>query len=144
MKKLNKKGFTLVEMLVVIAIIAVLVAIIIPTTSSATTKAAAATNAANLRSVLAEATTDYLAGTEDTSGFVEYHPDATGDGKFVVTSTAPVSKKCGTIYNSEKETITVKLNSDNTISVYFGTTATHDITYFSTIADTGKEPTSST
>ena len=54
MKKLNKKGFTLVEMLVVIAIIAVLVAIIVPTTSSATNKAKAAANAANLRSVKAE------------------------------------------------------------------------------------------
>ena len=54
MKKLNKKGFTLVEMLVVIAIIAVLVAIIVPTTSSATNKAKAATNAANLRTAQAE------------------------------------------------------------------------------------------
>lgn len=48
----NKKGFTLIEMLVVIAIIAVLVAIVIPTVTSATTKAEAATDAANLRSVL--------------------------------------------------------------------------------------------
>jgi prepilin-type N-terminal cleavage/methylation domain-containing protein len=62
MKKLNKKGFTLIEMLVVIAIIAVLVAIIIPTVSSATTKAAAATDAANLRSFKAEITTAYLSG----------------------------------------------------------------------------------
>ena len=48
----NKKGFTLIEMLVVIAIIAVLVAIVIPTVSNATTKAEAATDAANLRNVL--------------------------------------------------------------------------------------------
>ena len=54
MKKFNKKGFTLVEMLVVIAIIAVLVSIIIPTVSSSTAKAAAAANAANLRSIKAE------------------------------------------------------------------------------------------
>ena len=66
MKKLtNKKGFTLIEMLVVIAIIAVLVAIIIPVVSSATVKAAAATDAANLRSFKAEITTAYLSG--DTS-----------------------------------------------------------------------------
>ncbi len=63
MKKLtNKKGFTLIEMLVVIAIIAVLVAIIIPVVSSATVKAAAATDAANLRSFKAEITTAYLSG----------------------------------------------------------------------------------
>ena len=48
----NKKGFTLIEMLVVIAIIAVLISIVIPTVSSVTTKAEAATDAANLRSVL--------------------------------------------------------------------------------------------
>lgn len=56
MKKLNKKGFTLIEMLVVIAIIAILVAVIVPTVTSATGKAKAATDAANLRSALAEAT----------------------------------------------------------------------------------------
>lgn len=50
----NKKGFTLIEMLVVIAIIAVLVAIIIPTVLSSTDKAAAATDAANLRNVLGQ------------------------------------------------------------------------------------------
>ena len=48
----NKKGFTLIEMLVVIAIIAVLVSVIIPTVTSATTKAQAAADAANLRSIL--------------------------------------------------------------------------------------------
>ena len=64
MKKLNKKGFTLVEMLVVIAIIAILVAIIIPTTTSATTKAKAATDAANLRSALATATIKSLDGAD--------------------------------------------------------------------------------
>lgn len=61
LKKLNNKGFTLIEMLVVIAIIAVLVAIAIPTVTSATDKAAAATNAANLRSYKAAVTTAYLA-----------------------------------------------------------------------------------
>ena len=67
MNKMNKKGFTLIEMLVVIAIIAVLVSIIIPTVTSATDKAAAAANAANLRSVKAEIVTSYL--TNDTSRY---------------------------------------------------------------------------
>lgn len=48
----NKKGFTLIEMLVVIAIIAVLVAIVIPTVTTSNHKAEAATDAANLRGVL--------------------------------------------------------------------------------------------
>ena len=50
----NKKGFTLIEMLVVIAIIAILVSIVIPTVSSATNKAKAAADAANLRVVYSE------------------------------------------------------------------------------------------
>ena len=65
MTKMNKKGFTLIEMLVVIAIIAVLVSIIIPTVTSATDKAEAASIAANLRSVKAEIVTAML--TEDTT-----------------------------------------------------------------------------
>lgn len=76
MKKLtNKKGFTLIEMLVVIAIIAVLVAIIIPVVSSATTKAAAATDAANMRSLKAEIVTAYLS-------------DGAGEGKAISIGTA--------------------------------------------------------
>jgi len=47
----NKKGFSLIEMLIVIAIVAALVSIIVPTVQEATLKSRAATNAANLRSV---------------------------------------------------------------------------------------------
>jgi prepilin-type N-terminal cleavage/methylation domain-containing protein len=64
MKKMNKKGFTLIEMLAVIAIIAVLVAIVIPTVSSATEKAKEAADVANIRSAVAEITTNALSGAE--------------------------------------------------------------------------------
>lgn len=47
--KNNKKGFTLIEMMIVIAIVAVLVSVIIPIMNGSTDRAAAATNAANLR-----------------------------------------------------------------------------------------------
>ena len=66
-KRLNKKGFTLIEMLVVIAIIAVLVAVIIPVVVSASTKANAATDAANLRSVLGQANSLLMANNADGS-----------------------------------------------------------------------------
>lgn len=66
-KRLDKKGFTLIEMLVVIAIIAVLIAIIIPTVTAATTKANAATDAANLRSVLGQANSLLMANNADGS-----------------------------------------------------------------------------
>ena len=50
----SKKGFTLIEMLVVIAIIAILVAVVIPVVNNSTDKAKAAVDAANLRAVYAE------------------------------------------------------------------------------------------
>lgn len=50
----NKKGFTLMEMLIVVAIIAVLVAIAIPTFSGALTKSKEATDVANVRAAYAE------------------------------------------------------------------------------------------
>lgn len=51
--KNNKKGFTLIEMMAVIAIIAILVGIMVPQVVSYRTKANAATNAANLRAIKA-------------------------------------------------------------------------------------------
>ncbi len=54
MKKNNKKGFTLAELLIVVAIIAVLVAISIPVFTSQLEKARESTDAANIRSAYAE------------------------------------------------------------------------------------------
>ena len=55
MKKLNnKKGFTLMEMLIVVAIIAVLVAIAIPVFNGALTKSKEAADVANVRALYAE------------------------------------------------------------------------------------------
>ena len=58
--KMNKKGFTLIEMLVVIAIIAVLVSIVIPVVGNSTEKAELAADAANIRAAVAEVTTRQL------------------------------------------------------------------------------------
>lgn len=49
--KNNKKGFTLIEMLAVIAVVAILVTIMVPILSGSSQKAACATNAANLRGI---------------------------------------------------------------------------------------------
>ena len=68
--KVNKKGFTLIEMLVVIAIIAVLVSIVIPTVSSATTKAKAATDAANLRAALGGLNVEILLNQDVAEEFI--------------------------------------------------------------------------
>ena len=61
MKKLtNKKGFTLMEMLIVVAIIVVLVAIAIPVFTGQIEKANQATDAANVRAAYAEAVVSAL------------------------------------------------------------------------------------
>ena len=54
MNKSNKKGFTLAELLIVVAIIAVLVAIAIPVFTSQMEKAREAVDAANLRAAYAQ------------------------------------------------------------------------------------------
>ena len=61
MKKMNKKGFTLMEMLIVIAIIAILIAIAIPTFTSALEKSRQRTDMANVRSLKSLAVADYMA-----------------------------------------------------------------------------------
>ncbi len=60
MKKMNKKGFTLAELLIVVAIIAVLVAIAIPVFTTQLEKSREATDIANLRNGYAEAVAKYL------------------------------------------------------------------------------------
>ena len=66
MKKNNNKGFTLMEMLIVVAIIAVLVAIAIPVFTNQLEKAREATDMANLRSAYAEVMACALTGTSKT------------------------------------------------------------------------------
>ena len=59
-KKLNKKGFTLAELLIVIAIIAILVAIAIPVFSTQLNKAEERVEMANKRTASSMAIADYL------------------------------------------------------------------------------------
>ena len=60
MKQNNKKGFTLAELLIVVAIIAVLVAIAIPVFTTQLEKSREATDAANVRAAYATLVTQYL------------------------------------------------------------------------------------
>ena len=66
-KKLNKKGFTLAALLIVVAIIAVLTAIAIPVFNTQLEKSREATDLANVRAAYAEMVTAYLEwdGTSD-------------------------------------------------------------------------------
>ena len=58
--KKDKKGFTLMEMLIVVAIIAIIVAIAIPTFSNALTRAKVSADKANVRAYYAEVTAAYM------------------------------------------------------------------------------------
>lgn len=65
--KQNKNGFTLMEMLIVIAIIAVLIAVAIPVFASQLEKTREATDLANVRSAYAQVSTEALLGDSETT-----------------------------------------------------------------------------
>ncbi len=63
LKMRNKKGFTLMELLIVVAIIAILAAIAIPTFASSLQKAQDAADEANARSLYAAVALNYMTQT---------------------------------------------------------------------------------
>ena len=119
MNKMNKKGFTLIEMLVVIAIIAVLVSIIIPVVGNSTEKAAAATDAANLRSMKASLTIAYMNGDLEAGTAQTTIPTGYGE--------APEAK------TKDAGTFTFDVTADGEVTVYFGV-STNNIKHFADIA----------
>ena len=86
----ERKGFTLAELLIVVAIIAVLVAVAIPVFTTQLEKSRDATSVANIRSAYAEAMTDYLAGS---------HAGASTITKSAVVQTANANSWSGNAAN---------------------------------------------
>jgi len=84
----EKKGFTLAELLIVVAIIAVLVAIAIPIFTSQLEKSKEATDLANVRAAYAEVTAAYLDDNSEHTASVTLKSD-TSDCK--TTSTENVA-----------------------------------------------------
>lgn len=68
----NKKGFTLAELLVVVAIVGILVAISIPVFTAQLNKARLATNQANMRAAKAAAVAAYLTDGKETEVVYDY------------------------------------------------------------------------
>ena len=94
MKKIrtNKKGFTLAELLIVVAIIGVLVAISIPIFTGQLEKAREATDAANIRAAYAAVSTDVLLDPQgnDTANNIKYDTDKkTYTAKVTAVQTEP-------------------------------------------------------
>ena len=85
----EREGFTLAELLIVVAIIAVLVAIAIPVFSAQLEKSREATDAANLRAAYAEVTVQAL------------ESDGKADISETVTATQKQDGWQGTDYNQE-------------------------------------------
>lgn len=92
MKKNNNKGFTLMEMLIVVAIIAVLVAIAIPVFTNQLEKSREATDAANIRSAYAEVMACALTNDEANTNGVTVNKDA-GAGKYTYSKPVGVVQK---------------------------------------------------
>lgn len=106
MKK-NNKGFTLAELLIVVAIIAVLVAIAIPVFTTRLEQSRETTDIANLRSAYAAGQVAALSGLEDGTilsgdSTLIYDPN---DGDGLVTSAgASTLKGQGTATNGKADT----------------------------------------
>ncbi len=79
-KKLTKKGFTLAELLIVVAILAILVAVSIPIFTSKLHDAKDSTDLANERAAKAAAVVEYMTGdgndAEGSASAVVYYYDA--------------------------------------------------------------------
>ena len=73
MKKTNKKGFTIVELVIVIAVIAILAAVLIPTFTSIINKANDSADLQAARAAYTEymALHDYTTGAPDVDGSVK-------------------------------------------------------------------------
>ena len=84
-KKMKKSaGFTLAELLIVVAIIAVLVAIAIPIFTTQLEKSKDSTSVANLRSAYAQAQTAAVAQSAEGMDDVEYDIESDGSGTIKV------------------------------------------------------------
>ena len=148
MKK-NNKGFTLAELLIVVAIIAVLVAIAIPIFTNQLEKAREATDASNIRSYYAEIATALVTGdldyaTTDTmtvsggkdAGVIKALTTATGD--FTVRVVAGAAKQTVPQWQMgavEVAGFTIDAATDmvGTIRIDYIFTVTADNTYLSGI-----------
>ena len=118
-KRLNeKKGFTLAELLIVVAIIAVLVAIAIPIFNTQLEKSREATDLANVRSAYAEVVAGYLVdGTSKTISVAAQQKKAgwEGSGSHKIGTDIGSQGEISVAAKTDKYTVTI--DSSGTVTV---------------------------
>ena len=131
MKRNNKKGFTLAELLIVVAIIAVLVAIAIPVFTAQLERAREATDMANIRNAYAEATVQALTEadgegsvtsvkkTQATSGWT-YQTDTVIGGKYTTGTVGTGQTAMPDVDKGDTVTVTVDAEGNLTIAATAG------------------------
>ena len=128
MQKLKeKKGFTLAELLIVVAIIAVLVAIAIPIFNSQLERSRDAVTVSNIRAAYAEAQVCYLTQQSDAANGVTYTP-GTG-GAATVTVTGVVSKGSAADWSGATDDLGIKSEVDTGCAAMANTPGTYTLTF---------------
>lgn len=123
MKKFNKRGFTIVELVIVIAVIGILAGVLIPTFSSITQRAqqtAAMQEATSGRDALLALTSGSM--PEDTYFFVGDHDETTNvlDTKFVFKYSAGAM-----VAEDESDSRTIQQYDSKTLNTTYGFTGYH-------------------
>lgn len=96
MKNTKKRGFTIVELVIVIAVIAILASVLIPTFTNVVTKARESKNLQDVRNVYTQALADHLAETSPCTS--KEHKITQGSVEWTVTFT---DADTATVENSE-------------------------------------------
>lgn len=116
-KMKNSKGFTLMEMLIVVAIIAILVAIMIPTLTTQLERARETADIANIRSAYAEAMVDALTSDNGTGEATTEAMTQTTAGFKYVTDIPAYLKNNGTETTTNWDSTCNKATKGQTITV---------------------------
>lgn len=74
----SKKGFTLVELMIVVVIMAILVAVAVPIFSAVTKNARTKTCVSNMREIVSQLTNKAMSEGKNYDGTITYKPDADG------------------------------------------------------------------